>query len=302
MPPVEPIETVAPTDDAARIGAAPRRRRRWPKRLALAVAVVIALACAGFALYVSDYYHAASTNELLSGENELSVVETNSYIAIGESGTATGEAAADKGFVLYPGAKVDPHAYVPLAEDLAERGILCVIVKSPFNLAFFDMDAAQAIVENYPNVGAWWVGGHSLGGVVAAQFASAHADELKGVALLASYSAADLSETGLRVLCVYGTEDGVLNMDSMEKNAANLPGHAGTIALEGGNHAGFGVYGPQAGDGEATISADAQQEQTADLIAALTEWEGDDPFCMEEPAVPLEGMGGEGFELAENAA
>lgn len=263
--------------------AKPKQRKRWPQRLAIGLAILLVLCIGGFALYVSDYYHASETDAYLPADAALSVAENDSFIAIGASGrttsasndspehaeAATGKPSAEIGIVLYPGAKVDPHAYVPLAVNLAERGMLCVIVKAPFNLAFFSIDAAGNIMDEYPEVGTWWVGGHSLGGVAASQFAANHADALAGVILLASYSASDLSSTDLRALQAYGTEDLVLNRESMEKNAGNLPDIATTFVIEGGNHAGFGDYGPQAGDGEATISAEKQQEETADAIEAF---------------------------------
>lgn len=263
--------------------AKPKQRRRWPRRLAIGLVILLVLCVGGFALYVSDYYHASETDAYLPANAALSVAESDSFIAIGASNgtavaadeatehqdTSTSQLSAETGIVFYPGAKVDPHAYVPLAVNLAERGMLCVIVKAPFNLAFFSIDAAADIMDGYPEVDTWWVGGHSLGGVAASQFAANHADALEGVILLASYSASDLSSTDLRVLQAYGTEDLVLNRESMEKNAGNLPDAATTLVIEGGNHAGFGDYGPQAGDGEAAISAEDQQEETANAIKAF---------------------------------
>lgn len=189
-------------------------------------------------------------------------------IAIAPPGSLEGESSAEAGLILYPGAKVDPHAYVPLAEKIAERGYICVIAKMPFNLAFFGIDAASGIIDNYPQTDSWWIAGHSLGGVAAAQYAANHADALEGIALLASYPASDLSETSLRALSVYGSQDLVLNRESLAENATKLPANTKTVAIEGGNHAGFGAYGPQKGDGEAAISADEQQEAFANAFDA----------------------------------
>lgn len=173
------------------------------------------------------------------------------------------------GIVLYPGAKVDPHAYAPLAQMLTERGYLCAIVKMPFNLAFFGIDSAQSVMAENPHIEHWWIAGHSLGGAMAAQFASGHANELDGIFFLASYAASDLSATNLAALSISGSEDTVLNRESAESNRDNLPARSEELTIEGGNHAGFGVYGPQEGDGEATIPAEDQQRQTAEAIDAF---------------------------------
>ena len=45
---------------------------------------------------------------------------------------------------------------------------------------------------------AWYMGGHSLGGSMAASYLEQHSSEYDGLILLASYSTADLSQTDLR--------------------------------------------------------------------------------------------------------
>lgn len=244
------------------------RKRKWPKRLAIAIVVAIAAVCIAFFAYFSDYYHAGDTavelSETLAASGTLQ--ETDDYIAVGSPD-------AEVGIVLYPGAKVEPLSYVPLAQKFAERGYYCAIAKMPFNFAIFDIGVAQSIMDAVPNVSRWWVGGHSLGGAMAAQFASEHADELDGVLLLAAYAASDLSSSKLAVSIVYGSNDEVLNRDALAKNAANLPADSETHVIDGGNHAGFGDYGPQNGDGNCNIGAPAQWEQTAELATEAIESE-----------------------------
>ena len=72
----------------------------------------------------------------------------------------------------------------------------------------------------------------------------------------------------MRALSVYGSQDLVLNRESLAENASKLPANAKTVVIEGGNHSGFGAYGPQKGDGEAAISADEQQEAFANAFDA----------------------------------
>ena len=109
----------------------------WPKRIAIALAIALVAGTACFGVYVSDYYRAQDTPALLSDAKAVSVEENDESIAIAPPGSLEGESSAEAGLILYPGAKVDPHAYVPLAEKIAERGYICVIAKMPFNLAFF---------------------------------------------------------------------------------------------------------------------------------------------------------------------
>lgn len=233
---------------------------RW---IALVLFVFVGISAIGFAVYVNDYYHAAPSNEAyLEDAVESSVSQVDNRIAFGDP-------SADAGFILYPGAKVDYAAYAPMLTDLANDGVFCVVVQVPFNIAFFDAGAAQGVIDAYPNIGTWYVGGHSLGGVVASGWAASHADEVAGMVFLASYPTDDLPDEGLRVLSLYGSEDKVLNRDAYDQAIPRFPSGYTEVIIEGGNHAQFGNYGAQAGDGEAAISAQDQWKQAASAIAAF---------------------------------
>ena len=232
------------------------------KRIVLA-AVLLCLLAVGmlFGVYVDDYYHAdaAAGAALLSDDSVTVIQENGSWVFAPDAPTA--------GLIFYPGGKVENTAYAPLLHKLADDGILCVLVKMPCNLAVLDMNAADDIPEKFPEVEHWYIGGHSLGGAMAASYAAKHTDELDGLVLLAAYSTADLTNSGLRGFSAYGSEDGVLNREKYETNHANLPADTAEMVINGGCHAGFGSYGPQAGDGTPTISTEDQQRQTADALA-----------------------------------
>ena len=104
---------------------------------------------------------------------------------------------------------------------------------------------------------------------MAANYAAEHSENFDGLILLAAYSTKDISQTTLRVLSVYGSEDGVLNRESYEKNWSKLPEDTTEVVLDGGCHAQFGSYGPQDGDGIPSISGEEQVRQTAEAIAAF---------------------------------
>jgi hypothetical protein len=165
------------------------------------------------------------------------------------------------GLIFYPGGRVDARAYAPLARSIAESGYLVVIVPMPLNLAIFGSNRAQEVIDTYPGVQRWAIGGHSLGGAMAARFAYQNPASVQGLVLMASYPASsdDLSDYDLKVLSIYGTQDAVMADGSIEDSRALLPGDTRWAAIEGGNHAQFGWYGSQSGDGQATISRREQQ-------------------------------------------
>jgi pimeloyl-ACP methyl ester carboxylesterase len=122
-----------------------------------------------------------------------------------------------------------------------------------------------------PEIDRWYVAGHSLGGSMACAYAAAHFEDLEGVILLASYTASDLGTSNLRALSIYGSLDGVLNMDKTLNQSQKMPLRTTYVEIPGGNHAGFGDYGPQAGDNEATIPADVQRAATVEAIRNFLE-------------------------------
>ena len=117
----------------------------------------------------------------------------------------------------------------------------------------------------------WYLAGHSLGGAMAASYASGHLESLNGLALLAAYPTKSLKSDSFSVLSIYGSEDGVLNMEKVEKGKSQMPADYTEICIEGGNHARFGNYGEQKGDHTAEISREEQQKQTVDAILGLLE-------------------------------
>jgi dienelactone hydrolase len=175
----------------------------------------------------------------------------------------------ENGLIFYPGGKVEHTAYIPLMEALASEGTLCILVKMPFRLAVFDSNAADGLQENYPEVESWYLGGHSLGGSMAASYLSKHAKVFDGLILLGSYSTADLSDLDVEVLSIYGSEDLVMNRENYEENKKNLPDDFKEVIIDGGCHAYFGMYGAQEGDGVPAISNEEQIARTVEAINEL---------------------------------
>ena len=177
----------------------------------------------------------------------------------------------ETGFIFYPGGRVDARAYAPSARQIAAQGYLVVIVPMPLNLAVLDPGAAADVITAYPEVQHWAVGGHSLGGAMAANFARHNPDKIQGLVLWAAYPASsdDLSVSSLRVISIYATLDGLSTGEKIAASRTLLPQTTIWTSIEGGNHAQFGWYGEQAGDNAATIS---RSEQQAQVIQATTQF------------------------------
>lgn len=229
--------------------------------------VILVLIIAAGAWYVNDYYHSEVSVETYSENGGVvKVVEINEGLFLDGSGERDA-------VIFYPGAKVEYTAYLPLFYALAEQGVDCFLVKMPFNLAFLGMNKADDIMAAY-DYEHWYLAGHSLGGAMAASYASGHLDALDGLILLAAYPTKDLKAEDFRVLSVYGSEDGVVNRDKLMDGRQWMPDAADAyteLCIEGGNHAWFGNYGEQKGDGKATITRKMQQSQTVEAILKMLE-------------------------------
>ena len=172
------------------------------------------------------------------------------------------------GLVFIPGAKVDPYAYLATLSGTVEAtGLTVVITKPVLNLAFFDQRPLDTFTDTAPDVTAWFVGGHSLGGVRACMYAADA--QVAGLVLFGSYCAAPVDDE-LPVLSISGSEDGLSTPATIEDTAGRLPVGTTFVRIEGANHASFGAYGAQPGDGEATISPAESERAITEALSAFT--------------------------------
>ena len=239
------------------------RSLKWILMVPVCVVVILAV---GLGLYVMEYYH-ADANALAALESDEAVAVTQTEYGWYFDGPAQKDA-----LIFYPGAKVEEAAYAQLLHRLAAEGMDVCLVKMPLRLAFLGAGKAGDVMSKY-SYERWYVGGHSLGGAMAANYAAEHGSELTGLVLLAAYPTKELDDS-LMVVSIYGSEDGVLNMENLAKGDAYLPATALKSVIEGGNHAQFGDYGAQDGDGEASISAKDQQKQTVETIGQIMQRAG----------------------------
>ncbi|HET8958597.1 MAG TPA: alpha/beta hydrolase [Microcella sp.] len=179
-------------------------------------------------------------------------------------------AEPDAGLVFFPGARVEPYAYVPtMAEVAIATGRVVVIPLPPLNLAIADTRPIDAFTTAAPAVDNWALGGHSLGGVRACLLAQESTASATGLLLLGSFCANDLSATELGVVSVEGTNDGLSRPEQIDEAAALLPTSATRILIDGANHASFGDYGAQAGDGPLETDRSAVRRAVAEAATLL---------------------------------
>lgn len=259
--------------------SAPDRRRsdrdRPPRRRALrtvgtALVAVGSLAWLGVLLWLTPFTAVEPALGALRSDDAVAVRESATRIVLEPT-----SGAAETAVFFQPGARVDARAYAAVRRPLAEAGYPVVIAKQPLGIGFLATGAFESARTALPDVDAWVVGGHSLGGVVAAIDADAHdADSrdqdvtapVPGLLLYASFPASDLSTTLTgAVLSVSGTEDGLSTPEDIEASRADLPPDAEFVAIEGAVHAFFGDYGPQPGDGAPTISQDEARARIAEV-------------------------------------
>jgi len=227
--------------------------------------VIFLLAIGGYMLWAA--------NGLGPGEQALAALEAGADISVSGEDVIVFRPTnlqPTTCFIFYPGGRVDYRSYAPVLRGVAARGYLVVLVPAPLNLMVFDMDAADRIFPQFPEIEHWAVGGHSLGGAMAANYLYTNPGIADGLILWASYPAEsnDLSSSDLQVLSIYGTLD-MAGMEKFDASRALLPSDTTWVVIEGGNHAQFGDYGPQPGDNVAIISAADQQAQIVDATTAF---------------------------------
>lgn len=235
------------------------------------VAVVAVLGWIGSLIYLRPLTADATAVAAMASDQAVTVTESPSRVVLKP---ASGE-PRQLGVFFQPGARVDARAYVPNLRPLAEAGYLVVIEKQPVNIAFFAVDALEQVRVEHPEITEWVVGGHSLGGTVAAIEAVAGQSgsaPVVGLFFWASYPADSIRETFTgSVESISGSRDGLATPEKIEASKADLPASTNFVVIEGACHAQFGDYGVQPGDAEPTISAAAAHDQISQATLSFVQ-------------------------------
>lgn len=227
------------------------KKRKGIKHILIILLVFLLVSFGAFFVYTSDYYRAEiNESDYQQAIEDITIRTQGDYTIISP------KEDSEVGFIFYPGGKVDETAYLPLLQSLAKEGITCVLVKMPFHLAVFGVNKADEVYKLLPEVNQWYIGGHSLGGAMASSYALKHEEALSGVVLLGAYAS---GEHKIPVITIYGSKDEVVNKEKLLTSPNRKE-------IEGGNHAYYGNYGEQKGDGDATITRDEQQRISVSLI------------------------------------
>jgi dienelactone hydrolase len=237
-----------------------RRTNSTVRRIGRSLLVVLSIGWLAIVGWLMPTGATDTALQALASDSSVTVVDSPTQVAL----IPTSDVGAT-GFFFQPGAKVDARAYVSALRPLALAGHVVVIAKQPLGIAFLATNAIDSARSEFPDVTKWVVGGHSLGGTVAALQAagaqvqssdsgSASVAPIVGLVLFASYPAADMSDSNMPVLSLSGEKDGLSTPDAIAASRPNLPSSTTFIEIPGANHASFGDYGMQFGDGVATAS------------------------------------------------
>jgi len=173
--------------------------------------------------------------------------------------------AKNMGVIFYPGGRVHHLAYLPVLQRLVCFGYPVFLVRMPCYMAVFDYQRAGKVMAMHPEVSNWAIGGHSLGGAMAAHYAARHPKRFRGLFLWGAYPSErdNFSTLGLPVQMICAECDGITTQEKVDRVRAQLPADVRWMEIEGGNHAQFGDYGPERKDSPAKLSANMQWDMIA---------------------------------------
>ncbi len=185
------------------------------------------------------------------------------------------DSTPDTAFIFLPGGNSDPEAYAPAVHQIAAEGFLIIILPMPECVAMpTGYKRADRVVSDFAEIEKWAIGGHSVGGTAACIYAKQNAF-IDGVIIWASIPPVRLTKTDIKVLVVYGSEDGRNVPEYVLKFQPLLPDDTIYKIIEGGNHTQFAYYdtspvGYLEDDNPATITLEEQHEiavkHTADFL------------------------------------
>lgn len=227
------------------------------KKRIITLSTVLIIFVIGFFIWLSNGYSLQ--------ENDMKYLQSNSKVEVTVDENYTyftpKNVNATKGFIFYPGERVDASSYAKLCNNVASYGYKVVAVDMPFNYANFGKNKATKVIEDNPQITKWVIGGDSIGGTVACEYA-VNNKNVEGIVLISSYPRENISELGFKVLSLWGSKDNVVDYKKLINSKEQLPKDTKYVEIEGANHSQFANYGMYSGDEEALISSDEQMDIT----------------------------------------
>jgi hypothetical protein len=252
------------------------RGRRW-----LLIAIVLVLtSIAG----VATYWLQGRAKRLSPADPvALTALQSSADVTVTESSAGwhvfkPANVTPRTGFIFYPGGECDERGYAELLHAIAAEGFLVVLVPMPLQLAVLAPNRADAVIEAFPAIERWAIGGHSLGGAMAARYVYEHRDSVQGLLFWDAYppKSDDLSGYTGRVRLIHRSDASGAPPDYYAQYVPLLPADMDYRALPGGIHINFGRFIPAERFRQtenATLPIDAQHalivRYTAEFLAAL---------------------------------
>jgi hypothetical protein len=234
-------------------------KRKRP-RLALYTMLIVALIFAS-TIYLGRSYKPDAEANAVFGATDIRLTQTSREIRV-----ASLTAGDQLGFLIYPGAQIQPAAYLPLARETALRfDCVVVIVKFPLNFAFLDWKVGARVMHD-ENIAKWILMGHSLGGAFGSKLAISDS-RIAGMVMLASYPADNLAKKSLPTLSLNGQLDAVMSEAEFAKQKHKFPLGSEFYVIGGANHSQFGSYGLMSNDSVASITPQKQRRLLLDFVA-----------------------------------
>ena len=213
-------------------------------------------------------------------QEAVEALESDNQVRVTEDPWLTFSPISDSpntGFIFYPGGRIDPKGYASLMHVIASKGYLVVVPEMPINMAVFNSNIADEIIAYFRDVDHWVIGGHSVGGTMAAQYTDKHPEAIDGLAIWASYPAdsTDISDLGIPVVSIYGSRELRVNDTSVGERKHLLPEDTLYFRIEGGDHHQFGSYEIDSEDHLATTGRASQHKQiiqaTLDILKVISQ-------------------------------
>ena len=204
-----------------------------------------------------------------ASDDVIPALESHTDVRVSLDDPVTFRPASDTpraGIVFYQGGRCDPLAYAPVLRPLAAAGYLVCIPQMPLRLAVLSMQRAGDIMAANSTVKDWVIGGHSMGGAMAAAFVHKNPGAVKGLFFLASYASSmhAMPDSTLPMAMIYGTHDTITRKSEFEASYERLPAHTMFVPVEGGDHYQFGSFAGAVNT--ATINREEQQRQTVEAL------------------------------------